>query len=344
MIHPFQVLRLVIQEELAIEHPFPPILETAVELLRKVHPYYRYYRRNQIGHKANKTPLKGHPAIYGAALHLLHDYTQIGAYAVNLALITKCAEDLLFEYRQLDDHYHQLIESIHWKYPLYHPIQWKYEKGEEGQVGSSPLYFVLECHAMRLVQQIMHITSCALAVFKQLFKLSMCLCDAHLLFNNDPHMYHEACTDLVAKWDHYVNELKTNQNQLVQEIENRQALANRLLKHLGIDHKSISFIAQLNDKIKKWMKDNEALLTDIYHVAEETLDTIYVKGKITPLHIDLTAVHAAKPKIPYSRFAPWAGQAVVIINDSSPVQSPFKNIEKFILNFANKFPEMHWKK
>ena len=81
-------------------------------------------------------------------------------------------------------------------------------------------------------------------------------------------------------------------------------LADRILTNLGVQEDSTSIVNQLKATIEEFAEEAEETLTDMYNVGEETVDTFYVKGKITPLHIDLTAVHATVPKIPGSTGLP----------------------------------------
>lgn len=334
----FQILRDSIQEELQLDQPLPPYLDETVELFRKVHIYYRTYRHIQIHQNADQDPSKGHPAVYGAALQLLGDYTTIGSYAVNVALVTKCAEDLLKEYRQLDDDYQRLCEAIEWKYPLYHHVEWKEEKKETQNLFSPYLTVAWQTQSMEIVRQILKITSCALDVFWQMFKLSMCLCDAYLLCNDDPQIRYEACTELVAEWDQYQSLLKEDQKRLVEEIEKGSELADRILTRLGVQDDSTSIVNQLKEKIEELAEEAEETLDDLYNVGEETLDTVYVKGKITPLHINLTAVNAEIPTFPYSRFPPWGGREMSLSVSQPPKTAvTIEPVENFLLDHIDHF-------
>lgn len=334
----FQALRNSIQEELQADRHLPPFLDEAVELFRKAHMYYRTYRHVQIDQNAYKDPSKGHPAVYGAALQLLGDYTTIGSYAVNIALVTKCAEDILKEYRQLDDDYQRLCEAIDWQYPLYHYVEWKKEEKESQEIISPYLPLMWQTQTMDMIRQILKITRCALDVFWQIFKLSMCLCDAYLLCNDDPQIRYEACTELVAEWDLYQSQLQEDQKRLVEEIERGSELADRILTHLGVQDDSTSIVSQLKEKIEEFAEEAKDTLDDMYNVAEETLDTIYVKGKITPLHINLTAINAAVPKVPYSRFPPWGGREMAIsISAPSEHTIAIDSVENFLVDNMDQF-------
>ena len=313
--HPFQALQLSIQEEFHLHHSLPSFLNQSVELLKRVHIYYRSYQHLKTNGSSSKLPYKKHAAIYGAALHLLGDYTAIGQYALNLALMTKCADDLLHEYKQLDNDYQRLSQSLKWQYPLY-----QVHREEEGQIPlfkrispSHHSFWNIQC--MGLMRQIKKIIHCVFTVFVQIFKLSMSLCDAYLLCNHDTKTRYEACTELVEKWDEYQKKLKSGQIELAEEIKKGALLADRILKHLGVQHNSASIFHDLTGAVTHISK-NQDILKKVHQGAHRTLDSVYVKGKITPLTINLSGLQHTPSTLPYRRFPPWCGQKVIVKNGS----------------------------
>lgn len=327
--HPFQAVRESIREELHTTHALPPLLDEAVNFFSKSHIYYRTFKQVGIHNNAFQDLSKGHPAVYGAALQLVGDYTTIGSYAINVALVTKCALDLLREYRQLGENYQILRQAVNWQYPLYQPVTWKIEKEYSTELVSTSHQLVLQVQFISFLRQTLKIACYAWDVFKQMFKLSMCLCDAYLLFNDDPQMRYEACTELVAEWDNYQLELKENQERMVEEIEKGAALTDRILNRLGVEKDSTFIIDQLRQTIEGLAEGTEEVLDDIYDIAEETMDSIYVPGKITPFHIDLSEGKIAKPTLPHGRFPPWAGQKVQVVSPQKS-KAAFKSFEKMI--------------
>lgn len=309
----FQTVRDIIQTELENDFPLPPFSNEVLSLLSQAHIYYRTYKYEKISQKASKDPSQGHPAVYGAALQLLGDYTSIGSYAINIALVAKCTENLLGEYRQLSESYQKLCQTTDWQYPIYHPIKWKQETKTPQNLLSPSLFLTWQIQAMGWMNQILRVKNCSLDVFRQTFKLSMSLCDAYLVLNDDPQMRYAACTELAANWNGYLNQLKENQKYLLEEIKKRSDLTDRILSELDAEEDSSSIIDQLNAEFKDFLAEQaEKMLEDIQDVAEETLDTFYVKGKITPLHIDLTEGKNATPALPHGRFPPWTGQTVLL--------------------------------
>lgn len=330
----FEILRRTLREEIQENYSLPSFLDETVDFFRKAHIYYRTYKYTKIHENASQDSSRGHPAIYGAALQLIGDYTSIGAYAINVALVTKCAQDLLEQYRLLGKDYQKLCQAVNWQYPLYYPIEWQKEKKTSSEVLSPSLYLNWQVHIMGWIRQIQKITRCTLDVFWQMFKLSMCLCDAYLLFNDDPQTRYIACTELVAEWDQYQDQLKENQKRLAKEIEKSRPFIDHLLEQLGIEKKSSFIIDQLKETFETISEATEDVLEDIYDVAVETVDTVYAKGKITPLHIDLAEGNAIAPALPPGRFPPWAGQTVTLAPPAQPAISlpkdPLKSVKNLL--------------
>lgn len=307
----FRIVQEVIREEVQVNsYPLPPFLYKAADLFNKAHIYYRMYKHAKIYENAAKNPLNGRPEIYGAALQLLGDYTSIGSYAVTVALVTKCVEDILQEYRQLSEDYQEFQQAISRSYPLYQPLDWKRGK-KISQIPVPPSFYLYwQIKVNGRIKQLIKVIQCTFKVFWQTFKLSMCLCDAYLIFNNDPQTRYEACTELMANLNHYWKQLKENQKRLLEEIENGCKLADHILIRLNLKKDSTFIIHQLKGKIEEFA---EKTFKNIYDVTGETLDTFYTKGKIVPLHINFSKNNAKLPLIPLGQFPPWGGQTTLTL-------------------------------
>lgn len=329
----FQAICDTIREECNSDL-LPPFLDVSIELFSKAHIYYRIYKQTRMNQNIARDPSQGNPAVYGAALQLASDYTTIGSYAVNIALVTKCTEDLLQEYRRLSEDYQRLRHTIDWQYPLYHSVDWK-RKGNSNRLLSPSLSILWQIQIMGRVEQILKIIRCALDVFWQLFKLSMCLCDVYLLLDGDSQTRYTACTELVADWNDYQNQLKEDHKCLVEELEKGCDLADRILTRLGIEKDSDFIIDQLKQEIGKCAQETEQVLENLYDRADETLDTVYIQGVITPLHINLTEGSATAPILPYDRFPPWAGQAIVINPSAKSPPLSVDSATEFVLNLVD---------
>lgn len=328
----FTALRSTIREELQTDHPLPPLLDLTIDLFRKANIYYRTYKFALIHNKASKDPSKGHPAVYGAALHLIGDYTTIGSYAINVALVTKCTQDLLLEYRQLSKSYQKFWHTVQRKYPIYQHVEWKRENKSSYALLSPSLHLKMHIRMMDLTKQIRKITRCALEVLKGMFKLSMSLSDAYLLFNKDPQMRYEACTELVAKWDEYQSQLKEDGKRLAEEIEKGSSLADRILKKMGMKKDTTFIIDELKQTMKVAAEETKEVLDDAYNAAQDAIDAIFVNGKITSLQINLAEGKSAAPALPRGPFPPWGGQRM-ILDHSESSKSPAKRTKGLLNSF-----------
>lgn len=311
----FQALRETVLEDVATQ-PIPSFLHTLVSIFEKGHTYNRTFKLLNIFKKADQNPQTGHPAIYGAGLQLAGDYTSLG-YGLNVALLAKCAQDLFNEYSYLSQSYQTFCATIQCHYPLYQPVIWKKAQQEETLI-FSPSLLVYQVRMMQSIEQIHKIFQCTLSMLWQAFRLSMALRDAYLVFEGDPLARYEACTELVANWDDYHRQLQDHQEQLAEEIEKGQALADRILTRLNLQS-SQSILDSLKQKIPQHPKA-EAVLQEVIEVANRTIDAFYIPGKVTPLHIDFAEGKDQPPTLAPGRFAPWAGQKIEI-KAVSPVYS-----------------------
>lgn len=304
------------------EISFSPVLYQAVELLSKTRIYYRCWKQVKITQKALTDPSATHPAVYGAALQLVGDYTTIGSYAVSVALVAKCVEDLFFHYQGLSEEYVQLSEKMAWRYPVYHPAPWNLkedvswlsdeEKGNEEEKRSKfsfcpPSFFALPSfYAVDIVVQVIEIIRLSLRVFARLFILSMSLCDAWLLCQNDPQTRFDACTELISEWDHYYTLLKQDSCFLQEQIEKGSQLADTVLAHMETHYTCRKVLAELGESLKEIAEDipidKEKGLEILYEAGRATLDTVYVSGKVVAPRVDLSIGAPYTPKIPKTRF------------------------------------------
>ncbi len=312
----FQALRATVLEE-AAPQAIPSFLHTAVDLFGKGHAYARTFKLLNIFKKAEQNPQRGHPAIYGAALQLAGDYTSLG-YSLNVALLAKCAQDLLTEYISLNQSYLSFKAAIQCHYPLYQPVNWHKPQKQENFT-FSPSFLIYQVQLRQNIAYIHKIFQCALDMLWQAFRLSMALRDAYLVFEGDPLARYEACTELVANWDDYQRHLKNHQEQLVEELEKGQALADRILTRLDL-HNTQFILHFLKNQLPQ-NQNIKAGLDNVLEAANRAVDTFYIPGKVTPLHIDLAEGKDQPPALAPGRFPPWAGQKVEIKTGASQISS-----------------------
>lgn len=311
----FQTLPEILKENANYPQALSPVLNQSIELFTKAHIYYRTFKYEKLMSEPYR--LRAHPAIYGAALHLIGDYTSVGSYAINLALTIKCAQDLLREYETLHENYQELWQAIRWQYPLYEPTKWPREEASPHRNFSPSWSLYFQVQVVEFAQQITRISNYALVVFKQMFHISMCLCDAYLLFNGDSRARYDACTELVGEWERYQTELNENQKRLLEEIEKNQDLADSILSRLGTGKNIHSILNELKKSIAEFVEGKEEILDDFWNALEGTIDSFYIPGKITPLHVELSIGQVPLCNLPYGQFPPWGGQKITLIISKS---------------------------
>ena len=301
-----------IKETLQAQAPLPSLLNAAVDIFKKCSIYYRSYKTYRLFNNAAQNPSRGNPAVYGAALQIAGDATAVGSLALHVALTAKCTMDLLQLQRDLSDAYQKLCLTWKWQYPIRRTINWS-QQPKGAKLSHIPSLFLPQrVKSVGLAGQVLKTGRCALKVLQQAFKLSMDLSNAYLLLKGDPMMRFEACTDLAANWEHYRESLKNNQTLLCEKIENGSAYADSLLTKLGVQKNSKDIIAGLKQQFSGISDSTNSLRDDLWTAAEETIETVFIPGKITPLHIDLNDGDLASEGLPYNRFPPWGGQAGVL--------------------------------
>lgn len=288
--------------------PLPFYIDLIIRLFNSAHLYYRAYKYELFIRKSIKNPSSGHPAVYGAGLHLIGDYTTIGKYAINVALVMKCTQDLVREYGELNQKYQHLSNSIKNKYPLYSRPHWKKLRSNQSSLLPKTCLVNYQVRLHNQVKQSKIVWEKIKAFLWQTFRLSMTICDCHLLLNGNSQARFEACTELVAEWSSYRSQLKNNQQFLLSEIQSNCKLADRILSAFRTTNRMNSIIDKLKNIGKNLKSGSNKLLRNFYEAGNETLETFYIKGKITHLSVNLTSKKS--PMFPYSRFAPWAGKNI----------------------------------
>lgn len=307
----YDAVKQAIQPDVAKVGPLPPLLDPVVTLFSKAHLYYRSFKMGRTFQKAATDPEKGNAAAYGAALHLASDYTSL-EYALKVALVVKCSEDLLKGYRQVSEKTQTFWDAARCRYPLYQPIEWGGKDKKSSPTFLSPSYFVNKLVQLSQFSVQMHRVATALpSLLWQAFKLSMSVSDAYLVLNGDEAARFECFTELVSEWDSYQNLLEEDKERLVEVIENGSAVADRILKKLKIPETCATLVKSLKGSLAKGAPDDvSGLLKDFVEVAKDALDPVLIKGKITPFHLDFSEGAAAPSALPKGKFPPWGGQKV----------------------------------
>ncbi len=323
----FGVVQKIVQEEFAL----PVFVHQTIDLIGKGHLYFRAYKYGKTYEKSSLHPLKEHSAVYGAIFHLLGEMTSIGSYAVTVALITKCAEDLLQGYRNLNEDYQTLYQKIHCQYPIDQPLKWN-RKGLQSILFSPSLILVWQVQIIEKSRQILKIARCASRVLWQLFKLSVYVCDARLLLNDDPQTRYMACTELMHDWERYQAQMEENQQRLIEEIQKRSVLADRILYQLGLSRNSAVILIEMRKKFLGFISAKKEIFEDISYAAQETLNTVYIKGKITALSINVR--NRKSNVLPSQPFPHWGGQQIKETSSTIPA-THFSWIGKVFEKFSS---------
>lgn len=336
----YDTVHSIVKEDIAAKHPLPSFLHETVKTFNRSHVYYRAYKMAGIYSKAAKSPAHGHPAAYGAALHLAADLTTIGSYAVNLALVAHIAQRLLVEYRSLSKAYQAYTSAVRWQYPVYPSLQYEKESKNKQKILSPSLYSTWKIQIVAFFRQIGKVCRCALDVFWQAFKLAMILRDAQLLIEGDTQAHFEACTELVAEWDEFVIQLNEDKQRLLEELEKRGALADRILTKVGAE-KNIRFVVDtFKDAFKDLLKP-DGVIDNFIEAGKEGMDILNVPGKANLLAINLDDGNVDPPLLPPSRYPPWGGKQVEVEvaqaednneNEGINLRAAIKKITKKLLN------------
>jgi hypothetical protein len=307
----FQAIKETVFEESQTHYPLPSLCHTAVDLFGKAHLYYRTFKRYTLFQRVQNVRNQGHPAIYGAALHLISDYSTIGSYALKVVLITKCAEDLLHQYQRLYQAYLTLQQTICRHFPVHQRIKWHSSLSQNSLLSPSfQLWWKIEVKGF--IQQILKVIECAFYVLKEAFKLSMCLRDIYLLTNGDPETKYEAFTELVVDWERYQKQLQEDQAFVYQELAQKCLLADRILTKLHIDKRTTFIFSRLENGIRVIGQTMENYLPDMQQVGKQTLESVLPIGKVASLQIDLAEGQNFISTLPIGRYPPWGGQAIEI--------------------------------
>ncbi|WP_068469085.1 hypothetical protein [Candidatus Protochlamydia phocaeensis] len=332
----FLAIKETVCEDVQTHYPIPAFLHTTADLFGKAHLYYRtaksyaFFQRAQEGNA-------GHPAVYGAALHLISDYTTVGSYALKVALITKCAEDLFHQYHRLYQSYRHLQQTFYCHFPTYHRVNWNQPSISQPTQFSPSFQLWLKVEVMGLMQQTLKVLRCAASVLWEAFKLSMCLRDAYLLANGDPQAKYDAFTELVADWERYQQQLRNDQALLRQEIAKGRLLADRILTKLDTDKTTAFILGQLEAGLTQVEQAIGPQLPAIQQAGRETLDVVLPIGHICSLQVDLSEGTTILSPLPPGRYPPWGGQMIEVIKAQAN-KSPALPLASQISNLTENLP------
>jgi hypothetical protein len=306
----YQAIQSTVWEEFRLQHPsFPKLGHQALLLFGRAHLYYRSFKWIRWSSQSPPGSAQIHPAIYGAAIQTLADTTNIGNYALNIALIAKCAADLLDDYYRLGQSYQRLRETIRHQYPVYSLVLKSPSTSLQPGVVIPAWLIVQQIRLMQMWRQVCKIMQCVLDVCWQAFQLSVHLQDSYLLFQGDAQTRYEACTEIAADWDRYKNQLGDSQTRLIEEIQKRSHLIDSILSRLGQPTQSAEMIRTLQQRVQTFTNDSRTLITDLTGAATTALRTIYIPGNITSMSLHFTTLSAQNPTLSTQRFPDYGGSS-----------------------------------
>lgn len=307
----FKAIAESTQEQFNSQYFLPSFITSALDVLKKVHLYYWTFKDYKIFQQANaRNRDQGNPIVYGIVLHGLSDYN----LCLKIALITKCAEDLLNQYKQVHEAYRKLTHTIYRKYPKYRKYKWEQLSQDYKPELSPSLYLTVKIQGMNLLVYLSRIFDCVTVLCTEVFKLSMDMTDTYLIANGDALAQQRGYIHMVANWNEYQARLSNNNSALLETISKTQALTDKILTKLNINKRSIDFIHFMQNSMGQAIRH----IPRAVEVAEEVLDPfINVQGAIVPIELGFDQQQVA-PTIPPATYPPWTGQGIRNVYPTEP--------------------------
>jgi hypothetical protein len=306
----YQAIHQTVFEQAQIDYQIPPCVEPITKIFGHAHRFYRVFKYDRLLQHANQQG-RGHPAVYGAALHLVGDFTTWGAYALKVALIAKCAEDLLHQYQNLHLSFCRLKSTIDQRFPHSPPDLFKSSIPQKNVYLSPAFQLQISSQVILLKYRLLNIFNACLEVLIETFKLSMCMQDTYLLTQGNPQAQYEACTELVGDWDRYFSQLQNDTLYLKEQIFKKKELTNRILTKLETDRNAEKILRHL-DLMNPQSPPSSTPSTwnTVAEAIGRTTDAILPAGRVSAIHIDLGEGQDFVPALPPARYPPWGGQII----------------------------------
>lgn len=298
----FKAVKETTEAQSALISPIPFYLQSAANLLAKGHLLwwsikdYTLFKQTQ---QRNRT--EGNPIAYGAALHLLSEYSTTVGYIVKVALIAKCAEDLLQQYCRVYQAYSNLKAACTKNYPRYYSYDWNKLHTKPASYFPS-FYLSLHLKGVKFVQTISKILRYISKLIIEMTTLAMRSTDVYLIANGNALAHLRACTEMIGDWKKYQARLTEDYTFLLIELDNKKELTDSILKKIGIEKRTIDLISSLRHLAAQIGKH----LPTFLELAQETVEPIFVEGKITALNLDF--VEEEPPTLKPARYPPWTGE------------------------------------
>lgn len=228
------------------------------------------------------------------------DANPLSKKVLELAILTKCAEEALSHTRNVYDAVEQTISAFYKRYPACERIATNSEIANE----VSPSFIVwMRNQCIKQLHQAVRVSESAFVVIGHTFKLSMCLYDIALIFSGDRNARFWACTELLSNLNRYYASLIGNEQLQIEEVFKRQGIAQKVVKGINPDEQELlpPEVVAFIELTKKLALD----ITDTYREIKESAHS-YAYGYDLP-GIGF-AFHFNRPRyhVPIlSRYAPW---------------------------------------
>lgn len=332
-----------IRESSQLRYPLPAALHSTVNLFKTANIYWWSFKYYQIVKKAEEREkiVEGNPVVYGALIHGISQYSDVADYLLKVALVAKCAEDLLQSYRNLHKAYKEFSQAIHLKYPVYQK-QKLIEAKESSSFPSASLFMDVHLKKIKYSEQILKIITCTGQLIQEIFVLSMRLRDVYLLSQQDSLAQYSACVEGMADLNHYWKRISQDSIFLMNQLKKHDKLTKLIVDKIP-ENTHLPALKTLIGKMTSHLPQNSA---QFINAAEEFFEPVFTPGKVTALTLTFN-----KPKhkatLPARRSPPWRGQKVKqkiskrhTVSGSSPMAKTFsalKDTQKLSKIFTRTF-------
>jgi hypothetical protein len=305
--NPLTTVKQVVIEKAEGEHPISPFLSEVITIFNRSHLYYRTYKFSTV---LTQNGADGNSAIYGIGLQNISGWSPTFSVLLNLALIIKCAEDLLGEYRKLGRYQSKLVDALNTTFTTHH----SYDKPKitKFTLFSASTITYMNVQVKFFFVRTWTICSLAIQILGQCFVISMCLCDAHLLLQGDVRSRTEACTELVIGWKKYKKDLKNNQGSVLKALKNSQELTDIFLEKFGVSFRMKTILDQFDDAMNL---RSQGHLSHFVQAVDLTVKTFYEEDGIVGIRLQIPE-DQSPPQV-YQHFPSWAGQEIYEVKEKS---------------------------
>ncbi|MDP1879388.1 MAG: hypothetical protein Q8K60_00445 [Parachlamydiaceae bacterium] len=241
-----------IQSTLHQQFPLiPPLLNNAMDLFCQTHVFYSSFTHaNDFYDNDRENQLE--KIFLAAGIQFIGNQFKIVDKSVTVLMITKCALDIMYAYRDLSEKWIDLKNIIQITLPfIYYASSSDFERKEHNSI---PFFEMVK---IAIISRIYRIKVIAVSLFKllcQLFITSMCLRDIYLVYHQDEHKRFEVLVALISKHTKYTALFNQQLAEFGDEIDDLVVLTSSFLNvfKLNIDKNEVQVILfNLRSKAKE---------------------------------------------------------------------------------------------